>query len=31
MENNAKTVITDLQAFDTEALKARLGGLRRYL
>ncbi len=29
--DKAKTVITDLQAFDTESLKGRLGGLRRYL
>jgi hypothetical protein len=29
--DNSKTVITDMQAFDTEALKGRLGALRRYL
>ncbi len=26
-----KAVLTDLQAYDTEALKARLSALRRYL
>lgn len=29
--DKTKAVITDMQAFDTEALKARLGALRRYL
>ena len=29
--DHAKAVITDMQAFDTEALKGRLGALRRYL
>jgi hypothetical protein len=29
--DNAKTVITDMQSFDTESLKGRLGALRRYL
>jgi len=31
MEKPAKTVITDMQSFDTESLKGRLGALRRYL
>ena len=31
MDIKAKAVITDMQSFDTEALKARLGALRRYL
>jgi len=31
MEKPAKTVITDMQSFDTEGLKGRLGALRRYL
>lgn len=31
MEKSAQTVVTNMQAFDTEALKARLGALRRYL
>jgi hypothetical protein len=31
MEKTAQTVVTNMQAFNTEALKARLGGLRRYL
>ncbi len=31
MDKPAKTVITDLQSFDTEALKGRIGALRRYL
>jgi hypothetical protein len=29
--DQTKTVITDMQAFDTESLKTRLGALRRYL
>jgi hypothetical protein len=29
--DNAKAVTTSMQAFDTEALKGRLGALRRYL
>jgi hypothetical protein len=29
--DQAKTVVTDMQAFDTESLKGRLGALRRYL
>ncbi len=29
--DQGKTVITDMQSFDTESLKARLGALRRYL
>ena len=29
--DKTNTVVTDMQAFDTEALKARLGALRRYL
>lgn len=31
MEKSNKSVITDLQTYDTESLKARLGELRRYL
>ncbi len=31
MEKTNKTVLTDLQAYDTASLKARLGELRRYL
>jgi hypothetical protein len=31
MEKTAQTVVTNMQAFNTEALKARLGALRRYL
>jgi hypothetical protein len=31
MEKTSKTILTDLQALDTTALKARLGELRRYL
>ena len=29
--DQSKTVITDMQSFDTESLRARLGALRRYL
>jgi len=31
MEKAAQTVVTNMQGFNTEALKARLGALRRYL
>ncbi len=31
MENNKDSGLIDLQAYDTESLKARLGELRRYL
>jgi hypothetical protein len=31
MEIKGKAVITNMQSFDTEALKGRLGALRRYL
>jgi hypothetical protein len=31
MDNRNKAVLTDLQAYDTDALKGRLGELRRYL
>jgi len=31
MDNRNKAVLTDLQAYDTAALKGRLGELRRYL
>jgi len=31
MENANKTVSVDLQSFDTHALQARIGELRRYL
>lgn len=31
MEKTNKNILTDLQAYDTASLKARLGELRRYL
>lgn len=31
MSENSKAAAVDLQAFDTDELKARLGQLRRYL
>ncbi len=31
MDNSNKDAVEDLQALDTESLKERLGGLRRYL
>jgi hypothetical protein len=31
MDIKGKAVITNMQSFDTEALKGRLGALRRYL
>jgi hypothetical protein len=31
MDTRNKAVLTDLQAYDTDALKGRLGELRRYL
>ncbi len=31
MERTPKTILTDLQAYDTVALKGRLSVLRRYL
>jgi len=31
MSTPIKGIVTDLQSYDTEALKARLSALRRYL
>ncbi len=31
MENSSKSAVADVQAFNTESLKARLSELRRYL